>query len=133
MMATEEQPKPRAVQRLSQMEEGQEDRLREACRRSLEAKGLRVSVPLALENEWAFWYDEGPKKGMATADYESCIQQLGSFSTIQARTPLTHSTHTHTHAYLRQCAARRPLSLHLCLCPANSPLAAAARQNPTEN
>jgi len=39
-----------------------EEAAAEQARKSLENKGIRLSIPIVLENEWAFWYDEGNKK-----------------------------------------------------------------------
>jgi len=60
-----------------------EEAAAEQARKSLENKGIRLSIPIVLENEWAFWYDEGNKKGLNQSTYQNNIQQLGGFSTIQ--------------------------------------------------
>jgi hypothetical protein len=43
----------------------------------------KIPGAIALENTWVIWYDDRAMIGMSSDDYESNIQQLGSFSTVQ--------------------------------------------------
>eukprot|EP00013_Stygamoeba_regulata_P023573 CAMPEP_0177665892 /NCGR_PEP_ID=MMETSP0447-20121125/21294_1 /TAXON_ID=0 /ORGANISM="Stygamoeba regulata, Strain BSH-02190019" /LENGTH=695 /DNA_ID=CAMNT_0019172011 /DNA_START=190 /DNA_END=2277 /DNA_ORIENTATION=- len=60
-------------------------RVNSTRRRSGGSGALKVNTPgcIYLQDEWTFWYDERPPKGMAAKDYASSIKVIGTFATVQ--------------------------------------------------